>query len=278
VGRGYFVASEGIRVEHVESRSRCSNPRPGAPGLPAPLREEPGRRHLGIRGPEPASARSGDSGGCARGCADTRGVSVRMDATASWQRRPPNGSDGGRHLPSDRSPGPEVPPACGRPHPKTAPGRSTGRVRSGKVPDARLGLRRPRHDADAIHSLHGGASGGLPAGCEGCPAQREGTISSLMEPPGHTSSKAKISRWIADCEGRFQKRRSEEHQRGLSAQLVANRHQFSQNTPPRSPSSSMMRLTRLKEGGAEPVTNCDRIARTRVGPNPPCAGKDAAND
>jgi len=184
VGRGYFVASEGFRVEHVESRSWCSNTRRGAPGSPAPLREEPGRRHLGIRGPEPASARPGDTGGCARGRADTRGISVRMDATTPWQGRPPNGCDGGRPLPSDRSPGPEVPPACGRHHPKTAPGRCTGRVRSGKVPDAHLGLRRSRRDADAIHSLHGGASGGLPAGCAGCPVKVVfDAIRALMEPP-----------------------------------------------------------------------------------------------
>ena len=172
VGRGDFVSGEGIRVEHVESRSRCSNPRPGAPGFPAPLREEPGRRHLGIRGPEPAFSQRGASGGCTGGYADARGVSVRMDATTPWQRRPPNSCDGGRCLPSDRSPGPKASPACGRPHPKTAPGRCTGRVCYGKVPDARLGLRRPRHDADAIHSLHGGASGGFPAGFEGCPPRK----------------------------------------------------------------------------------------------------------
>ena len=189
VGRGYFVAGEGIRVEHVESRSRCSNPRPGAPGFPAPLREEPGRRYLGIRGPEPASSRPGDTGGCAGGCADARGVSVRMDATTPWERRPPNGYDGGRRLPSDRSPGPEAPAACGRPHSKTAPGRCTGRVRPGKIHDARLGLRRPRRDADAIHSLHGGASGGLPAGCEGCPLKVVfDATRALMEPPGPSSS------------------------------------------------------------------------------------------
>ncbi len=125
VGRGYFVAGEGIRVEHVESRNWRTNPRRGTPGSPALLREEPGRRHLGICGPEPASSQRGDSGGCARGCADARSVSVRMDATALWQGRPPNGCDGGRPLPSDRSPGPKIPPACGRHHPKTAPGRRT---------------------------------------------------------------------------------------------------------------------------------------------------------